>query len=139
MSKIYCGIGEVPKKSKRGSMEECVKLKQVRYYGLKKVDPRLINYGIEIQKGKATRAELSKKKAGLSGKIKKYMKMIIKEKKNNNEKKKKELIVVAKKMVEKLAVIEKKIKKIQDKEKKSSTKKSSTKKPSTKKSEKKKK
>ena len=41
MSKIYCGIGKVPKGSKRGSMKECVESGQIRYYGIKKIDPKL--------------------------------------------------------------------------------------------------
>lgn len=39
MSKsIYCGIGKIPKNSRRGNMMECALKKQVRYYGLNKVD-----------------------------------------------------------------------------------------------------
>lgn len=47
MSGIYCGIGKIPKKSRLGSMKECAEKKQIRYYGLKKVDSRLV----EIAKG----------------------------------------------------------------------------------------
>lgn len=40
MSKIYCGIKDVPKGSKRGNMRECADKHQVRYFGLKKIDSR---------------------------------------------------------------------------------------------------
>ena len=43
MSKIYCGIGKVPKNYKKGTMKECVEQKQVRLYGLYKIDPILLN------------------------------------------------------------------------------------------------
>lgn len=42
MSKKYCSIGKIPKGKVRGSMTDCVKARQVRYYGLKKIDPTLI-------------------------------------------------------------------------------------------------
>lgn len=38
MSKIFCGITEVPKGQKRGSQEECFNKGQIRYYGVKKID-----------------------------------------------------------------------------------------------------
>jgi hypothetical protein len=43
MTDIYCGIGKVPKGQKLGTMKECAEKKQIRYYGLKKVDSRIIN------------------------------------------------------------------------------------------------
>ena len=43
MSNVFCGVGDIPKKKKRGSMKECAELGQVRYYGIKKVDEKLIN------------------------------------------------------------------------------------------------
>lgn len=36
--KIYCGINEPNKKQKRGTEQECIDKKQVKYYGLNKVD-----------------------------------------------------------------------------------------------------
>lgn len=41
--KIFCGISQpVPKGHRLGSMKECLEMKQVRYYGLKKMDSKLI-------------------------------------------------------------------------------------------------
>lgn len=37
MSKIYCGVGDVPEDKIRGTAEQCVGKNQVRYYGLKKI------------------------------------------------------------------------------------------------------
>ena len=39
---IYCGIKEIPKNAKRGSMRECAEKNQIRYWGLKKVDSRVL-------------------------------------------------------------------------------------------------
>ena len=42
MSKdIYCGIGKIPKGSKLGNMKQCAEKGQIRYYGIKKVDPQI--------------------------------------------------------------------------------------------------
>jgi len=41
--KIYCGSDEVPKEHRRGTMKECVEKRQIRLYGLFKVDPNLLN------------------------------------------------------------------------------------------------
>jgi hypothetical protein len=42
-SKIYCGIGSVPKGMKKGTMKECMEMGQVRLYGLYKIDSKLIS------------------------------------------------------------------------------------------------
>lgn len=42
MPDIYCGIGKVPKNSRLGSMKECAENGQIRYYGLKKIDTKII-------------------------------------------------------------------------------------------------
>ncbi len=42
MTKIYCGVGKIPKNSRKGSMRECAEMGQIRLYGLYKVDPRII-------------------------------------------------------------------------------------------------
>lgn len=58
MSKAYCGIGNVPKNKKRGSMKECAEAGQIRYYGLKLIDEKLA-YGAQGDR-KALDAELKK-------------------------------------------------------------------------------
>ena len=40
--KIYCGVGPVPKNHKLGTMQECLDKNMVKYWGLKKVDPRIL-------------------------------------------------------------------------------------------------
>lgn len=40
--KIYCGIRPIPKGSRLGSMKECADKREIRYYGIKKIDPKLI-------------------------------------------------------------------------------------------------
>lgn len=42
MSKIYCGAGDVPKGRKRGTMKQCIESGEIRYYGIHKVDPKLL-------------------------------------------------------------------------------------------------
>lgn len=37
--KVYCGMDPLKEGQKRGTLEECTKMKQVRYYGVKKIDP----------------------------------------------------------------------------------------------------
>lgn len=39
---IYCGIGKVPTDKIRGTAKECIVTNQVRYYGIKKIDIKLI-------------------------------------------------------------------------------------------------
>lgn len=41
--KIVCGVAEPKKNERRGTMKECAEKKQVRYYGIKKVDKIIID------------------------------------------------------------------------------------------------
>lgn len=56
--KIYCGIGRVPKNNRLGTAEECALKRQIRYYGLQKVN---LN---DIAKGK-TRLDKQKEQLKL--------------------------------------------------------------------------
>jgi len=47
MSKIICGINKLRKNEKRGSLKECIKKRQIRYYGLVKVDKKKLDKIIE--------------------------------------------------------------------------------------------
>ena len=78
-SKIYCGIGNVPKKSKRGTMKECVDSGQIRYYGIKKVDPRLVEHMLHAKSKQTTLRQLQGKKIRLMARIKKLIAQIKKE------------------------------------------------------------
>jgi hypothetical protein len=40
--KWHCGVDPVPKGKKRASMKHCAENGQIRYYGIKKVDPTLL-------------------------------------------------------------------------------------------------
>lgn len=42
MPKIYCGVDDVPKNSRLGTAKECVEKKQVRHYGIEKIDKSLL-------------------------------------------------------------------------------------------------
>lgn len=82
---VFCGISQpVPKGHRLGSMKECLDLKQVRYYGLKKIDNKLVD-SINIKK--ESKSDLMIKMAGLRGKLTK-LKRDIESSKNFEEKKK---------------------------------------------------
>jgi hypothetical protein len=67
--KIFCGITRpIPKTHRLGSMKECLDLKQVRYYGLKKIDDKLAE---SVNVKKETKSELMIQIAGLRGKLSK--------------------------------------------------------------------
>ncbi len=85
--KIFCGIGKVPKNYKRGSMAECLEKGQVRYYGVKKVDDRIISMASELKKKKNKRENLIKKLTVLKVKIKKTKEKFAKEKNITDKKK----------------------------------------------------
>jgi hypothetical protein len=107
MSKAFCGIGQVPKNKIRGSMKDCAELGQIRYYGLKKVDTKLINNSLKNKNSKkGSKDYLSNKlaklyieMAGLKGTLKRLNRVLdiekdkaVKEKaKNDIEKTEKKL------------------------------------------------
>ncbi|AYV80216.1 MAG: hypothetical protein Gaeavirus17_2 [Gaeavirus sp.] len=65
--KPYCGIANpIPKGFRIGSMKECLDAKKVSYYGVKKIDSRLID---SINKKLETRIDLQVKVSGLVGKL----------------------------------------------------------------------
>lgn len=42
MSKIHCGIGDVPNDKRLGTQKECLSKGQIRYYGIERIDKSLI-------------------------------------------------------------------------------------------------
>jgi hypothetical protein len=55
--KIYCGIKDpIPSNNRLGSMEECLNKNKVNYYGIKKIDSRL------LESKKKEKEELENKK-----------------------------------------------------------------------------
>ena len=41
--KIYCGVDKLKSNQRLGSSKECAELKQIRYYGLKKINKNIID------------------------------------------------------------------------------------------------
>lgn len=50
MVKVVCATRDLKKNEKRGSMEECAKKKQIRYWGIKKADPLIIKIASDKNK-----------------------------------------------------------------------------------------
>jgi hypothetical protein len=96
MSEPYCGTGKIPKNSKRGSMIECAKKGQVRYYGLKKIDSRIIENVAKLRKKKVSKEQVREKVFILKARVKKMIKNIKAEKDQDTKDKMK---VEAKKVV----------------------------------------
>lgn len=99
IDKIYCGIEALPKGKIRGSMKECIEKNQVRYWGLKKIDSRLISSMSTSKNVPSTRRKLIEKAVVIDAKIKNLIKKLKfsknmtdseKEKINNDMKKFKE-------------------------------------------------
>lgn len=84
---IICGVKEPTKKQRRGTMKECAEMKQVRYWGLKKVDKILLEKITEKpDKKKYSKDEAIGKARGFEGKGKK-LKLAIEDAKKNRDKK----------------------------------------------------
>lgn len=60
MSRIYCGVGKVPKNAILGSMKDCQAKKQIRLYGLLKVDKQLLKQRTDMVKYKKQRMKALK-------------------------------------------------------------------------------
>ena len=103
MSKINCGIGELKKGERRGTMKECADKGQVRYYGLKKIDSRILNASKKINKNLKSRNQLLKKIMSLKAKILSYKKKIKEEKDSNKKESTSMGILIVKKNVQKRA------------------------------------
>jgi hypothetical protein len=63
--KIYCGINEIPKRHRMGSMKECSDAGQIRYYGLHKIDKLVVKSSIKVSENEEK--TLRVKLAGLKG------------------------------------------------------------------------
>ncbi len=111
--KPYCGINEIPKRHRLGSMKECADAGQIRYYGLNKIDKLVVNSTLKVSE-KAERA-LRIKLAGLkgtSGRILKDFKVA------KNEKEKNKLIEEYKTIKYQTQIVIDKLIKIEEKQKK---------------------
>ena len=67
---IYCGVDKLKENQRLGTAKECAELKQVRYYGLKKINKKIVddNKGMPV-KAEARMSKLTKKRGGLRGRI----------------------------------------------------------------------
>lgn len=71
MDKIYCGIGDVPKGKRKGTMKECALAGQVRLFGISKIDKRTLQSAQGERKQTQSQLALMKIYAGSNGKIRK--------------------------------------------------------------------
>jgi hypothetical protein len=67
---IFCGAGKVPKNKRRGTMQECIEKNQFRYWGIKKIDSRVLAE-LDISKNiPETKGKLMIEYAKMNGRIK---------------------------------------------------------------------
>lgn len=100
----YCGAKKVPKNRRRGTMKECADMRQVRFYGINKADPRVIETAKRVKKPE-TRSQL----------LTKAMKAYLKIKKLNVESARKETTAERKKEIEKqIAKLREELSKIEE-------------------------
>jgi hypothetical protein len=107
MSDIYCGAKDIPNGKKLGSMKQCVEKGQISYYGVKKVDSKLLekHMGSKKEKKDAMKVlmKMAEQKGTLSAKLNKLKKSIEAERDNKKlkalEKQKEELQIKFKEVV----------------------------------------
>lgn len=123
-TKPFCGIGNIPKGYHRGSMIDCLNNGQVRYWGLKKVDPRALKHVTETPKADRrprkkvsdmTTRELRTEVIICKGKMRK-LKMDYRD--EDDEKKKKMIKQEAEKIIKKMEFLVEKFKEAEKREKK---------------------
>ena len=99
MTDIYCGISAVPAKSRLGTMKECAAKKQIRYYGIKKIDPKVL--GGEKKPKAITRDSAIIELSKFRGKLKNLQSKLKVAKKEEDKKKLAEDIEKTEKEIEK--------------------------------------
>ena len=77
---IYCGIKKCPKNKRVGTMKECAEAKQVRRYGVYKIDTRVLQASNESKNIEADRKAILTNIMSLRGKISNITKNIVYEK-----------------------------------------------------------
>jgi hypothetical protein len=73
VKKPYCGIGKMGKDRIRGNMKECIDNRQIRMYGLKTVDTKILQANQDKKDKIKSRSGLLRKKARLTGRLKKHV------------------------------------------------------------------
>lgn len=110
MTDVYCGIKNVPKGRRRGTMKECLEKGQVSYYGLNKIDKKVLEH-IESKKGKNKGiGELVNERVKVKAQIQK-MTTLFKKEEDKEKKKKMKAIIDSKRDI--LKTLNEKIKKAQ--------------------------
>jgi hypothetical protein len=86
---VVCSARDLKKGERRGSMMECAKKKQIRYYGVKKADKVALEvmYGKKVKKPKLSFPELVATARGLKYRAAKVREFIESAKKKDDEKK----------------------------------------------------
>lgn len=92
---IFCGVGKVPNGKRRGTMQECFEKNQVRYWGVKKVDSRILKELNSSKNLPKTRGKLMIEFSKITGKIKRLNRQL------EEDKKKKELTKTQKESIDK--------------------------------------
>lgn len=72
MASIYCGADKVPKNHRRGNMKECAEKGQIRYYGIEKVDTKILEAVKKKENPPETREKLMIEIAKERGTIDRY-------------------------------------------------------------------
>jgi hypothetical protein len=67
--KIYCGTNKPTKNQRIGSLKECAEKKQIRYYGLKKIDKKTVDNALRKDVIPETREQLLLRLTSLRGLI----------------------------------------------------------------------
>lgn len=116
MPDIYCGVDELKKNQKRGTAKQCSEIKQIRYYGLKKVSKEVADEykGIPVE-SKLKETRLAKMMGKLRGRIERYKTEIIDYKEEDDYKKNKYYQKEVKDLEEKLKIAKEELKKVIDK------------------------
>jgi len=86
MGDFYCGVKKVPKNRRRGTMKECVEVGKVSYWGLNKIDSKIIGLLDNETKKKNSIAKLMPKITGIRGELKK-LKLMLENKKTSDKEK----------------------------------------------------
>ncbi|ARF08875.1 hypothetical protein Catovirus_1_925 [Catovirus CTV1] len=113
---FYCGIKKDRKKRRIGSMKECLEADKVNYYGVKKIDPKLIEKAKSLKK-KPTADKVWIKLVGVRAKFKKLQEDIKYLKDEGKKKKAKEESEKVKVIIKELAEEFKKLKAIENEKK----------------------
>ena len=110
---IYCGSKDVPKNKVRGTMQQCAEKGEIRYYGIKKIDPLLANSITKKKKNTAVKVWI--KLVAAKSKVANYKSKVTNEK---DQKKKKEYQDILKEAIINMENLRKEFRQLQAEEEK---------------------